>query len=86
MKTSAQTSSKTISASKCPRCGSTKVESRATAYDDVGVMNKTICKTCGFWVCNCAFQVDGEIQYRGFLYEGEIPKDVPLCMRRDALR
>ncbi len=67
---------------KCPRCGSLAVESEDYTFRDVGVLTRTVCNTCGFWVANCAFADRlGEPEYRGFLCNGAIPQDIPLPMR-----
>lgn len=68
--------------SKCPRCGSLAVENEDYTFQDVGVLTRTICNTCGFWVANCAFMNDiNEPEYRGFLRDGIVPQDIPLPMR-----
>lgn len=83
MRASVQTSSKTPS---CPRCGSVDLRRQSKAYPELGFLTRLTCGTCGLWVCNCAFLLDGEIEYRGFLKEGAIPKDLPLPMKEDVVR
>lgn len=72
---------------QCPRCHSAYVEKCAKTYPGRGVLSKTVCMTCRFWVCNAAFvDSEGEMQYRGFMREGAIPEDLPMVMKEEVVR
>ncbi len=87
-----RTSSETLSLDRrpsrrlCPRCGSLSVESEDYALVSTGILTRTVCRTCGLWVANCAFKKDGKMEYRGFLREGAIPQDIPLKMKEIVAR
>lgn len=65
----------------CPRCRSTDVgrDNRVLEDGAVGkvVFNKTTCGTCGFYVCNIAWDSGNELMYRGWTSNGSVPDDAP---------
>lgn len=70
----------------CPRCGSNRVKRTLYRYPELGVMSKTACWSCGFWLCTCAYLEDScRVRYCSILYEGAIPDDLPLPMKKDII-
>lgn len=85
---SMRSSSKPFSTTRstCPRCGSVDVKSISKIYDGIGIAVRTVCNTCDFWVCNCAFKTEHDgVEFRGFMREGALPDDLPLPMKEDVV-
>ncbi len=72
---------------QCPRCRSYDVEKTNYPFQGLGILVRTRCATCGFWVGNCSFDNGkGTIEHRGFMAEGAIPSDLPAPIRNEVLR